>query len=505
MLLGMGKTDINNLGQYFTPKNVAKHMANEVLAGTHKGGRVLDPCIGENIFFSYLDKTPLRLDGVEIDRSLITNRTQSFFSKPGRKLIVGDFIDLQFKHKFDTVIMNPPYTRQERVSLEAKKKLQTITSDSGLALSAKANLYIYFLLKGLLLLKDRGLLVAITYDSWLYSFFGTSFKQYLASNHDLKEIIHFKHDAFESVNVGATILVIRKGGRTTLTKYSEYESTNKFDRSSTSTKLHYLTPEDLINFNDHTVLRHPIKFPSSHFVTLDKISDKLPWRGTSSPANKYFLFKSSSNGLTPILKKTPVNSNSLTLKNAVYALSVNKTSHTYNSKEELERIKKELLLNGSDSLKAKVINNPYWYKFPIKPGGDIIFNYYFRNNPRFILNTDNLATMGNYYNISCSSVKYETFAILNSSLTRYALLRNSKSQGKGLRKIQLYKFNQIPVLPLEKFSGSELASLKKLGKLLTRSNKIIREIDEIVLKRYCLLVNADYTTTKSIINMDLNK
>ena len=120
------------------------------------------------------------------------------------------------------------------------------------------------------------------------------------------------------------------------------------------------------------------------------------------------------------------------------------------------------------------------------------------------MNRDNIATMGNYYNISCPFTMYETFALLNSSLTRHALRRYSKSQGKGLRKIQLYKFNKIPVLPLEKFTINELEILKRLGKLLANGEDVINEIDDLVLNRYCQLLNLDYVNIKPIIDTESN-
>ena len=498
----MGMTDLNNLGQYFTPANIAEYMANEVISAKPSVGSVLDPCIGENIFFSFLDDNMIDLQGVEIDETLINGETNTFFNKPNRNLIIGDFIDQKFDRQFDAVIMNPPYTRQEMISFDTKKKLQTIKNVAGIELSAKANLYVYFLLKGLFLLKTNGLLVAITYDSWLYSSFGTNFKKYLVEKHNLKQIIHFKNNAFDGVDVGATILVIEKGGTTNFTKYSEYESANSFSLFTRNSVQQSLAPNDLLNFNDYTFSNEVIQFPSSHFVTLDALADKLPWRGTSSPANKHFLFRDNNEEFSPILKKTPQDTYSMSLKDAVYAFAVSPDNNKPEIRERLEQIKQELLETGSDSLKQKIKNDLYWYKFPLKPGGEILFNYYFRDNLRFILNEDNVATMGNYYNISCSSYMYETFALLNSSLTRYAVKRYSKSQGKGLRKIQLYKFNQIPVLSLKQFTDDELIILKKLGKLLATNENVINDIDDVVLKRYCQLLDLRYTNTKSIIDME---
>ena len=261
----MGMTDLNNLGQYFTPANIAEYMANEVISAKPSVGSVLDPCIGENIFFSFLDDNMIDLQGVEIDETLINGETNTFFNKPNRNLIIGDFIDQKFDRQFDAVIMNPPYTRQEMISFDTKKKLQTIKNVAGIELSAKANLYVYFLLKGLFLLKTNGLLVAITYDSWLYSSFGTNFKKYLVEKHNLKQIIHFKNNAFDGVDVGATILVIEKGGTTNFTKYSEYESANSFSLFTRDSVQQSLAPNDLLNFNDYTFSNEVIQFPSSQF------------------------------------------------------------------------------------------------------------------------------------------------------------------------------------------------------------------------------------------------
>ncbi len=502
----MGKTDTNNLGQYFTPPNVAQYMSHEIVRSLPNKGKVVDPCIGMNIFFSYLGDEDISLLGVEIDANLISKKTRNFFNHPHRKLIIGDFIDQQFDANFDGVIMNPPYTRQEKVSLATKQKLTAISKDAGIAMSAKANLYVYFVLKGLLMLKEGGTLVAITYDSWLYSSFGENFKKFLLRHFYLKRIIHFKHDAFEGVDVGATLIIIEKSKSSSAIEYFEYESATDFPAQSNTLNYHNLTPDDLIDFNDYTTIHQQLDFSESFFQPLEKLSTKTPWRGSSSPSNKHFLFKSSDKGLTPILKKTPQSSYSVSAIDCVYAFVFTEDSPN-SSRERMESIKRKILQSDiSDSLRNKIDSQPRWYTFPIKPGGDIIFNYYYRDNPRFIMNADNLPTMGNYYNINCSEYAYETFALLNSSLTRYALIKSSKSQGKGLKKIQLYKFSKVNVLNLNTFNEADLSKLNALAKKLSdglKAEQALLSIDEIVLKHYCHMAGEDYNKVKSIIHGEI--
>jgi methylase of polypeptide subunit release factors len=68
--------------------------------------------------------------------------------------------------KFDMIIMNPPYVRQEKINglINSKQILKAHFADHGFKIPEKSNLYVYFFLKTLGHLKDQGVLVAITYD-----------------------------------------------------------------------------------------------------------------------------------------------------------------------------------------------------------------------------------------------------------------------------------------------------------------------------------------------------
>src|SRR3989344_3425419 len=68
----------------------------------------------------------------------------------------------------------------------------------------------FFFIKALKQLKPGGRMVAICYDSWLYTKYGEDFKNYLNQNSDIKKIIHFKKSAFKNANIGATIIELEK-------------------------------------------------------------------------------------------------------------------------------------------------------------------------------------------------------------------------------------------------------------------------------------------------------
>lgn len=502
----MGKTDKNNLGQYFTPLNIAEYMSNELEENIPNNGNVLDPCIGKNIFFKTFKAGNLKLTGVEIDKQLINKNIIDFYSFPNRKLILGDFISQSFKVKFNAVIMNPPYTRQEKVSNKTKQLLKQLSDDAEINISSQANLYVYFLLKGLTLLKKDGILIAITYDSWLYSAFGENLKKYLLSKYNVRKIIHFKHDAFEDVDVGATIIEIENRKSQSNIKYIEIKSAKNFTLTNVDLNEYLLTPTELINFDEHTTLIEKLELPEKYFVELAILSTKKPWRGTSSPSNKYFVNNKYEEGFSPILKKTPKESYAVEIEDASYALIVTE-ANLKSMSAKLSVIKKNIIENESSASLINKINSNKWYSFPYKDGGEIIFNYYFRDNPRFIMNRSHIPTMGNYYNIKCEDNKYEVFALLNSSLTKYSLIKNSKSQGKGLRKIQLYKFNEIPILSIDYFNSDEKLELKSLGQKLANNQNIVKTLEDInylVLNIYSKLIKTNYNEVKSIIDGALN-
>lgn len=148
-----------NLGQVYTKRIIADYMVN--LFTIADGARVLDPCFGGGVFVeSLLANTNHNVLGVEIDKDSFDKFTNPDSARC--QLFNCDFFDIE--EEFDGIIMNPPYVRQEEIDAMAelgvtKQKLQ---SACGLmTISTKANLYMYFILRAILLLKDEGELIAI--------------------------------------------------------------------------------------------------------------------------------------------------------------------------------------------------------------------------------------------------------------------------------------------------------------------------------------------------------
>jgi len=501
----MGKRDVNNLGQYFTLKKVARFMNSFIENNLTYHSSILDPCIGKNIFFQELKNNNYSITGLEIDESLITQDIRNFYKNNCGNLIIGDFIKHNFLNKFDAIIMNPPYIRQEKISFETKRELTNISNSIDVKISRKSNFYIYFILKALSLLKHNGTLVVITYDSWLYSSFGKTFRKYITDNYELKRIIHFKNNAFLNIDIGATIIIIKNVKKGSDFLYLSLQNPDELDIVDNEKLYIKLSYSDLLRFNDHLINSEKIIFDKKYFKKIADYSNKMPWRGAESPANKYFLFKADSlNGLTKIVKYGSINTYFVTERNNIFALNTPKNISDIKIAKYLDDIRKIILSNRtSTTLKKRVLNDPYWYRFQIKRGGNIIFNYYFRENIKFLFNKMRLPTMGNFYNLEIKDNIFPLIALFNSALTKYSFIRFSKNQGRGLRKIQLNEFNEVPIIKLELFTKKEVRLLHSLGKELSRAlenpDQIINNINKVVLFRYSKISGQNLRLINKII------
>ena len=122
----------------------------------------------------------------------------------------ADFFDPEFmfgeKEKFDIVIGNPPYIRQEKLK-DLKEDLKKIYK----TFTGTADIYIYFYEKGYNLLKEDGILSYITSNKWTRAKYGKNFREFLLKNTDLLSYIDFNGvKVFESATVDTSVMAFKK-------------------------------------------------------------------------------------------------------------------------------------------------------------------------------------------------------------------------------------------------------------------------------------------------------
>ncbi len=241
-------TSIEARGAVFTRPEVVNFLLD--LTGYHADRpldllRLLEPSIGQGDFLlpaidrllaawqagpNCRDTTVLQdaLRGVELHqdtfahtRSLVIDRLIQHDLRADQAtlladawLIAGDFLLAELPGRFHVVIGNPPYVRQERIPdalmAEYRARYHTIFD--------RADLYIPFLERSLLLLEERGQLGFICADRWMKNRYGGPLRALVARHFHLKAYVNMVNTpAFQSdvIAYPAITLIARERGTTT--------------------------------------------------------------------------------------------------------------------------------------------------------------------------------------------------------------------------------------------------------------------------------------------------
>jgi len=118
-----------------------------------------------------------------------------------------DFPEVFIKgNGFDIVIGNPPYVRQEEIKdikEELKKHYETYAS--------KADLYVYFMERGLKLLKKGGLFSYITSNKYTRASYGQPLRKWILKNYKIREYKDYTgKKIFKDATVDPSVIIIEK-------------------------------------------------------------------------------------------------------------------------------------------------------------------------------------------------------------------------------------------------------------------------------------------------------
>lgn len=471
-----------NLGQVYTKQAVADFMVG--LFTITGNASVLDPCFGRGVFVkSLLTNTEFVVDGVEIDEP-----SYAAFNNPdGRRcrLINGDFFNVE--GTFDGIIMNPPYVRQEELDKLAplgitKQKLQSACWMMNI--SSKANLYMYFILRAILLLREGGELIAIFPNSWTNTPVGRQFYEQMRLHGCITDFINVEGEAFESSPmVDVCILKYVKG----MHGETQYQTM----RITQDDKLLIETVEQQKNEM------------SSNLVRLRTFAGIR--RGITTGANKFFvnppLF--TQNHILNILS-SPKDFTGYTTKHCrqdkLLAIKsgddLNEEENTYleNSANVISKEGKPL------TLKTLIDDGQPWYYITVPDTAQIIFSYIVRNNLKFVLNEEKCNVRDNFYMISSRYDSLLLMALLNNYYVYRQLENLGKSYGKGLLKLQKYDIDEIKVPHPEAIQEEDKVKLIHLSEKLVKSSDEchIDAITNLLASYYgCNSVKEQYIELKS--------
>ncbi|MCQ9206438.1 MAG: N-6 DNA methylase [Omnitrophica bacterium] len=434
------------LGQVWTPSDVACEMAKEVLAVNPRAKHVLDPACGPATFSTAFDSAGAKnIDLVCYD---VDETMKKFTAKTNRKLgfksktRLADYLaDTSLEGTFDTIIMNPPYIRQEDIAKVNKDKYhQYLSQNFREKIDKRTNLFALFLLKGTLDLKPNGVMCAIVYDAISQTEYGKKTLKLMDRHAKMLSSKHVKMP-FDDVLVDAQILLFRK--RQHILEASESYKERCDDK----------------------------------LTTLEKLLDTR--RGTCFPLRKLFIATRNDpyfSSTSPLFIK----------QRNITGLVVKPDQRAYLANKPLRAEIFKWLHKRSDN------------QFPLSKmavrgiKGPIVFNYYMRKAPRHLWNPKNIAVTDNFY-VSTPRNDFPSeiaWFLLNSDLYISKLLRAARNQGNGLLKLQLFEYKNVRMPDWNRIPKREIAALSKVAKELIKDNASYETIRKIADKATKGLFNA---------------
>ncbi|UCE14779.1 MAG: N-6 DNA methylase [Candidatus Heimdallarchaeota archaeon] len=146
----------------------------------------------------------------------ITERKKTAIQMDIEKIINSDFLTYEFQDRFDIICGNPPWVRHEDILPIHKKKLQT-RFDARFGKSSfdqKSDLYIYFCIISIFLLKNNGVLAFLTSNAWLEVRYGRTLQKFLldpSNEIGIFEIIYSRGSRlWHNLGINSIILIAEK-------------------------------------------------------------------------------------------------------------------------------------------------------------------------------------------------------------------------------------------------------------------------------------------------------
>ncbi|HWP43866.1 MAG TPA: N-6 DNA methylase [Blastocatellia bacterium] len=219
-------------GQHYTPEAVARLLA--ALGVRAPGDLVLDPSCGDGRLLEEALRRKLELSSISsrarlardlygLDRSEAAARLAR---ATGARVARADFFDVgpgaglqggwRLSERFDAVVANPPYIRQEVMGAIDKRRVERrLERDRERApeiywprWSGRSDMYVYFFAHSTAFLKEGGRLVFLTASSWLDVEYGAALRRFLAENFRLIAVIESEAESFfddASINTAITV------------------------------------------------------------------------------------------------------------------------------------------------------------------------------------------------------------------------------------------------------------------------------------------------------------
>ena len=431
---------------------------------------------------------------------------------------------------FDVVLGNPPYIRQELLSEEEKVRIKQLIEseykgkvfigsgpENETILNKQSDIYIYFIIHGLKLLKDSGRLGFITSNKWLEVSYGESFQSFLVDNAKILYVIEFDRAIFPDAEVNTAIIILEKEKNKrnrdiNEVKFIRLKEKMDFDSQirrvqdikvnfeSDSIIINKIRQKDLKPGKWNVYLRAPTVYgkiiKKSKICSLSDVAKVM--RAPTTGNNDYFIlnkervdeWKIEAEFLEPCLP-SPKDVRGMIVKetnNFMFFINKNKSeikgTNALKYIEYGEQLEVEVKRGSNrgfkklpeiETLKSR---KPFWYSLPKSQAPPILFPRLIDVKPIFLKNIIKAHTPHVFYYIYPNQSEFTDIllAFLNSSLAALIIELNGRSYGGGVLELLVYEIEKLPVLNPQNLTDGEKDELLDIyNKLITSNDMQIAE------------------------------
>ena len=396
--------------------------------------------------------------------------------------------------KVSGIVSNPPYIRHHRVSASVKADIQRqVRHDLGLAIDGRAGLHVYFFIRCLQMLEDKGRLAFIVSADICEGVFAKTLWTWVTDHFCLDGVVTFSPDAapFPGIDTNAVIFLVRNEKPRDRFVWARVLRPDADSLTRLILDLDAAQGSDSIEVNTRDIsegiatgLSRPAYKCSSNMILLKDIADVM--RGIATGANDYFVM-------------TAAQIRERELDRSFFLRCIGRTRDCPNDRiteerlSELEKagrptwllnlpdaspdqlpnaVQRYLRLGENQGLpdRALIKSRRSWYRMEQRKTPPLLFAYLGRRSSRFILNEAGIVPLTGFL---CVYPKpdvdvHALWQALNEAAVIEGLSRVGKSYGDGAIKVEPRSLEQlaIPCSILENLgirvgsSGSQLPLLE---------------------------------------------
>lgn len=486
------REELREKGQFWTPDWVARAMVAYVIPSADL---VYDPACGEGAFLSALrslkNGQSIGYKGGDIDLALLD---LSIYKQDNVSVEKQDFLLVDGKQQYRSIVANPPYIRHHRLDESFKQRLRKLTLEiTGQRFDGRAGLHIYFLIKALSLLARNGRLAFIVPADICEGVFASKLWSWICRNFRLEGVVTFAPDAtpFPGVDTNAVVLFIRNSAP------SDKYTWAMFKEPAADAFLDYVEGDfPIVNTPDYVSVQRELTeglntglnraMPTeTHEYCMGDVCRVM--RGIATGGNELFFMtqkKANSLGigaqfLRPAIGRTRDCQSEVLTPEILEALEEAERPNVLlalddRATEEFPRAIQDYLQVGVDlglPDRALIKQRRPWYKMEKRKVPPFLFAYLGRRNARFIENKTQAVPLTGFLCIYVHD-QYQDYVqnigmLLRDSEVLALLPSVAKSYGGGAIKVEPRSLEKLP-LPL--------SALRRAGllKLLQKSGPSIR-------------------------------